>query len=172
MLTNMGFDGYAVGGLAVGEGQEAMLRVLEDTVPLLPDTHPRYLMGVGTPDDILESVWRGIDMFDCVMPTRAGRTARAFTSNGIYNLRNARFAVESGPLDQNCHCPACRNHSKAYLHHLFRANEMLGPILLTWHNLTYYQDLMKNLRCAIQDGSLSSHIESVRAGWRRKEAAT
>jgi queuine tRNA-ribosyltransferase len=169
ILTNIGFDGYAIGGLAVGEGQETMLRVLNDTVPLLPDTHPRYLMGVGTPDDILECVSLGIDMFDCVMPTRAGRTARAFTSTGIYNLRNARFSSEAVPLDRDCHCPACRNHSRAYLHHLFRANEILGPILLTWHNLTYYQDLMKGLRCAIRAGRLSSHIESVRAGWQRKE---
>jgi queuine tRNA-ribosyltransferase len=171
MLTAIGFDGYAIGGLAVGEGQEVMLRTLEGTIPLLPEPKPRYLMGVGTPDDILESVWRGVDMFDCVMPTRAGRTARAFTSTGIYNLRNARFAIDQAPLDENCVCPACRAHSRAYLHHLFRTNEILGPMLLTWHNLTYYQDLMKNLRHAIHTGTLSLYIEAVRAGWRAKEGA-
>ncbi len=171
MLTSIGFDGYAIGGLAVGEGQETMLRILEGTVPHLPDPRPRYLMGVGTPDDLLESVRRGVDMFDCVMPTRAGRTARAFTSTGIYNLRNARFSIDPAPLDERCSCPACRAHSRAYLHHLFRTNEILGPILLTWHNLTYYQNLMRNLRQAIHTGNLSSHIESVRAGWRGKEAS-
>jgi queuine tRNA-ribosyltransferase len=171
MLTAVGFDGYAIGGLAVGEGQEVMLRTLEGTIPLLPDSKPRYLMGVGTPDDILESVRRGVDMFDCVMPTRAGRTARAFTSTGIYNLRNARFSIDPAPLDENCSCPACGAHSRAYLHHLFRTDEILGPMLLTWHNLTYYQDLMKNLRQAIHTGTLSTYIDAVRAGWRAKDAA-
>lgn len=168
MLASIGFDGYAIGGLAVGEGQEAMLRILDSTIPILPDSAPRYLMGVGTPDDIMEAVRRGIDMFDCVMPTRAGRTARAFTSTGILNLRNSRFSAEGAPLDEMCYCPACRNHSRAYLHHLFRTNEMLGPILLTWHNLTYYQDLMKNLRSAIHCKALTTYIETVRAGWQKE----
>jgi queuine tRNA-ribosyltransferase len=141
-LKKIGFDGYAVGGLAVGEGQAVMLEILDATVPLLPTEAPRYLMGVGTPDDILRSVERGIDMFDCVIPTRAGRTARAYTSAGTHNLRNARFADDLSPLDPECGCPGCVKHSRAYLHHLFRAGEMLGPMLLTWHNLTYYQSLM------------------------------
>ena len=138
-LAAIGFEGYAVGGLAVGEGQATMLSVLDGTVPRLPAGRPRYLMGVGTPDDLLAAVARGIDMFDCVMPTRAGRTARGFTSRGVLNLRNARHAEDAGPLDARCACTACIRHSRAYLHHLFRANEMLGPMLLTQHNLTYYQ---------------------------------
>ncbi|HVY13722.1 MAG TPA: tRNA guanosine(34) transglycosylase Tgt [Rhodopila sp.] len=164
-LRGIGFDGYAIGGLAVGEGQEAMLHTLENTVCRLPQEAPRYLMGVGTPDDIMEAVRRGIDMFDCVMPTRAGRTARAFTRTGIHNLRNARFGTDPAPLDAACSCPACRRHSRAYLHHLFRADEMLGPVLLTWHNLTYYQDLMAGLRNSIREGALDLYIETVRAGW-------
>ena len=144
-LTGIGFEGYAVGGLAVGEGQAMMFSVLQATVPLLPADRPRYLMGVGTPDDLIGAVSRGIDMFDCVMPTRAGRTARAYTSQGVFNLRNARFAGDARPLDPACACPACARHSRAYLHHLFRADEMLGPMLLTWHNLRYYHDLMAGL---------------------------
>ena len=145
-LTAIGFDGYAIGGLAVGEGQATMFAVLDATVPQLPADRPRYLMGVGTPDDIIGAVQRGIDMFDCVIPTRAGRTARAYTSTGVFNLRNARFADDGGPLDPACACPACTRHRRAYLHHLFKAEEMLGPMLLTWHNVQYYQDLMRGLR--------------------------
>jgi queuine tRNA-ribosyltransferase len=164
-LTGIGFDGYAVGGLAVGEGQATMFDVLDSTVPRLPDERPRYLMGVGTPDDIVGAVQRGIDMFDCVMPTRAGRTARAYTSAGVFNLRNARFADDDRPLDPGCTCPGCTRHTRAYLHHLFKAEEMLGPMLLTWHNLTYYQLLTRGLREAIHDGRLDRHAASVRAGW-------
>ncbi len=164
-LMGIGFEGYAVGGLAVGEGQAMMLAVLEATVPLLPAEKPRYLMGVGTPDDIIAAVLRGIDMFDCVIPTRAGRTARAYTSRGVLNLRNARFADDPAPLDPGCACPACTRHARAYLHHLFRAGEILGPMLLTWHNLRYYQDLMQRLRAAILDGRLAATAAALRAGW-------
>ncbi len=164
-LTAIGFEGYAVGGLAVGEGQAAMFGVLDATLPLLPAERPRYLMGVGTPADLVGAVMRGCDMFDCVMPTRAGRTARAYTSRGVLNLRNARHAADGGVLDPGCGCPACTRHSRAYLHHLFRAGEMLGPMLLTWHNLAYYADLMAGLRGAICEGRLDAHAASVRAGW-------
>ncbi len=164
-LMAIGFEGYAVGGLAVGEGQAMMLAVLEATVPLLPAEKPRYLMGVGTPDDIIAAVLRGIDMFDCVIPTRAGRTARAYTSRGVLNLRNARFADDPAPLDPDCACPACTRHARAYLHHLFRSGEILGPMLLTWHNLRYYQDLMQRLRAAILDGRLAATAAALRAGW-------
>jgi queuine tRNA-ribosyltransferase len=164
-LTDIGFDGYAVGGLAVGEGQAAMFAVLDATVPLLPPHRPRYLMGVGTPDDMIGAVGRGIDMFDCVIPTRAGRTARAYTSRGVYNLRNARFADDARPLDRSCGCPGCTRHSRAYLHHLFKAEEMLGPMLLTWHNLTYYQDLVRGLRAAILEHRFEAHAAAVRDGW-------
>ncbi len=157
--------GIAIGGLAVGEGQETMFAVLEATVPHLPAEKPRYLMGVGTPDDLLNCVLRGVDMFDCVIPTRAGRTARAYTSRGVLNLRNARFADEAGPLDPECGCPACARHTRAYLHHLFRCEEMLGPMLLTWHNLTYYQDLMRGMRAAIAAARLACHVASVRERW-------
>jgi queuine tRNA-ribosyltransferase len=169
VLKSIGFDGYAVGGLAVGEGQAAMLHTLDVTVPNLPEDKPRYLMGVGTPDDILSSVARGIDMFDCVIPTRAGRTARAYTSNGVYNLRNARFADDPGPLDAKCGCPACTRHSRAYLHHLFRVGEMLGPMLLTWHNITYYQTLMHGIRSSIRAGEFGRHSTELRAGWATTE---
>jgi queuine tRNA-ribosyltransferase len=165
VLTRIGFDGYAIGGLAVGEGQAAMFDVLDRTVPLLPAEAPRYLMGVGTPDDIVGAVARGIDMFDCVIPTRAGRTARAYTSRGVFNLRNARFAADARPLDAGCACPLCARHSRAYLHHLFRCEEILGPMLLTWHNLQYYQDLMRGLRAAIAAGRLGGHAASLRAAW-------
>jgi len=164
-LTEIGFEGYAIGGLAVGEGQATMLAVLGNTVPLLPPDRPRYLMGIGTPDDLLAAVARGIDMFDCVMPTRAGRTARSFTSHGVVNLRNARHAEDAGPLDDQCGCTACTRHGRAYLHHLFRANEMLGPMLLTQHNLTYYQSLMRGMRAAIAAGELDWHADAVRANW-------
>ena len=154
-LRAIGFDGYAVGGLAVGEGQETMFAVLDHTAPALPEDQPRYLMGVGTPSDLVGAVQRGIDMFDCVMPTRSGRTGQAFTRRGKVNIRNARHQDDPRPLDAECRCPACTGFSRAYLHHLHRAEEMLGPILLTWHNLTYYQDLMASLRAAIEAGTLA-----------------
>ena len=153
-LTDIGFDGYAVGGLAVGEGQETMFSVLDITVPMLPADRPRYLMGVGRPADIVGAVRRGIDMFDCVLPTRGGRTAQAFTRRGELNLRNARHRDDPRPIDEQCACPACRHHSRAYLQHLIRAEEILGAMLLTWHNLHYYQDLMRGLRGAIDSGTL------------------
>jgi queuine tRNA-ribosyltransferase len=164
-LCGIGFDGYAVGGLAVGEGQAMMFDTLDATLPHLPDDRPRYLMGVGTPDDLVGAVMRGVDMFDCVIPTRAGRTARAYVPGGTFNLRNARFADDAAPLDPACVCPACTRHSRAYLHHLFRADEMLGPMLLTWHNLTHYQALMGGLRDAIAEGRLQAHAAALRAGW-------
>jgi queuine tRNA-ribosyltransferase len=168
-LREIGFDGYAIGGLAVGEGQAAMLSMLEATLPALPADAPRYLMGVGTPDDLIASVERGVDMFDCVMPTRAGRTARAYTSSGVRNLRNARYLDDSRPLDPGCLCPACTRHTRAYLHHLFRAGEMLGPMLLTWHNLTYYQSLMQGMRQAIRQGGLASYATCIRSAWQASE---
>jgi queuine tRNA-ribosyltransferase len=149
-LIEIGVDGYAVGGLAVGEGQDEMFRVLDATVPFLPEDKPRYLMGVGRPDDIIGAVARGIDMFDCVLPTRSGRTGQGFTRRGTVNIRNARHQDDSRPLDEQCACSACRDHSRAYLHHLFRCGEMLGPMLLTLHNITYYQDLMGEIRTAIE----------------------
>ena len=161
----IGFDGYAVGGLAIGEGQATTFAMLDVTVPLLPADRPRYLMGVGTPDDLIGAVARGVDMFDCVMPTRAGRTGRAYTSAGVFNLRNARFATDPRPLDPLCGCPACTRHPRGYLHHLFKAEEMLGPMLLTWHNLTHYQDLMRGLRTAIMEQRFAQHTAAVRAGW-------
>ena len=164
-LIKVGFEGYAIGGLAVGEGQTAMFRVLDFSVPHLPQDAPRYLMGVGTPDDLLGAVARGVDMFDCVMPTRAGRTGRAYTSRGVLNMRDAGHADDDAPIDPACACPACARHSRAYVHHLFRAGEMLGPGLLTWHNLTYYQALMRGMREAILLGRLADHAAAVRNGW-------
>jgi queuine tRNA-ribosyltransferase len=168
-LTSIGFDGYAIGGLAIGEGQATTFAMLEATVPHLPLRAPRFLMGAGTPDDIIGAVRRGVDMFDCVIPTRAGRTARAYTSRGVFNLRNARFAEDAAPLDDACTCPGCTRHSRAYLHHLFKAEEMLGPMLLTWHNLQYYQDLMHGLRAAIADRRLDAFAGAVRARWASEE---
>jgi queuine tRNA-ribosyltransferase len=168
-LTAIGFDGYAIGGLAIGEGQATMFQMLDATMPFLPDDQARYMMGVGTPDDLLGAVARGVDMFDCVMPTRAGRTARAYTSRGVFNLRNARFADDGRPLDPACRCPLCTRHSRAYLHHLFRCEEMLGPMLLTWHNIQYYQDLMAGMRAAIAAGRLAEHSAETRAGWQQGE---
>ena len=162
-LTAIGFDGYAVGGLAVGEGQELMFRTLDTTVPMLPQDRPRYLMGVGRPADIVGAVARGIDMFDCVMPTRAGRTAQAFTRRGELNLRNARHRDDSRPIDEQCACPACKHHSRAYLHHLIRSDEILGAMLLTWHNLHYYQDIMRGLREAIERRELGPWMASFRS---------
>jgi queuine tRNA-ribosyltransferase len=158
VLRNLGFDGYAVGGLAVGEGQATMFRVLDETVPALPEDRPRYLMGVGKPADIVGAVQRGIDMFDCVLPTRSGRTAQAFTRRGTVNLRNARHAEDQRPLDEECDCPACRDYSRAYLHHLCRCGEVLASMLLTWHNLRYYGDLMRGLREAIASASLADFV--------------
>ena len=171
-LTDIGFEGYAVGGLAVGEGQEAMFTTLECTTPLLPADKPRYLMGVGTPSDLIGAVRRGIDMFDCVMPTRSGRTGRAYTRGGVINIRNARHAEDNRPLDPTCACPACRGHSRAYLHHLFKANEMLGPMLLTWHNIQYYQDLMAELRVGILAGDLAGTAARIEAGWQAEKENT
>jgi queuine tRNA-ribosyltransferase len=165
-LTEIGCEGYAIGGLAVGEGQAAMFETLDVTVPHLPAARPRYLMGVGTPDDLLGGVARGVDMFDCVMPTRAGRTGRAFTSRGILNMRNACHAQDPAPVDPSCSCPACTKHSRAYLHHLFRCDEMLGPVLLTWHNLMYYQSLMRGMREAIVEGRFPVFAEETRNGWK------
>ncbi len=162
-LTGIGFDGYAVGGLAVGEGQETMFQVLDATVPLLPRDRPRYLMGVGRPADMVGAVLRGVDMFDCVMPTRSGRTAQAFTRRGTVNLRNARHQDDPRPLDEACACPACRAHSRAYLHHLIRCEEILGPMLLTWHNLQYYQDVMRGLRAAIAEGRTAEFARAAAA---------
>jgi queuine tRNA-ribosyltransferase len=151
-LLAIGFDGYAVGGLAVGEGQETMFDVLAATVPLLPADRPHYLMGVGKPGDLVGAVARGIDMFDCVLPTRSGRTDQAFTRGGPVNIRNARHADDPRPLDESLDCPASRDYSRAYLHHLARSREILGAMLLTWHNLYYYQDLMAKMRRAIGEG--------------------
>ena len=164
-LADMDFDGLAVGGLAVGEGQAAMLKVLDFTVPLLPETKPRYLMGVGTPDDIVESVARGIDMFDCVMPTRAGRHGHAYTRRGRVNLRNARHADDSRPLDEKSSCPAASIYSRAYLHHLVKAGEYLGAMLLTWANIAYYQELMAGLRAAVAAGTLDDFVSETKQGW-------
>ena len=170
-LEPMGFEGVAIGGLAVGEGQAAMFATLDATMPSLPSDKPRYLMGVGTPSDLVGAVARGVDMFDCVMPTRAGRTARAFTATGALNLRNARHAADPRPLEDDCDCPACTRHSRAYLHHLFRTDEMLGPMLLTWHNLAYYARLMRGLRAAIVDGRWDAHAAALAAGWTGREDA-
>jgi queuine tRNA-ribosyltransferase len=148
-LIEIGFDGYAVGGLAVGEGQGAMLGCLDFAVDMLPADRPRYLMGVGKPDDIVEAVVRGIDMFDCVLPTRSGRTGQAFTADGPLNLRNARFAEDPEPIEPGCPCPGCTGFTRAYVHHLVRSGEILGAMLMTQHNLTFYQRLMQGLRDAI-----------------------
>ncbi len=155
MLAAIGFDGYAVGGLAVGEGQSTTFAVLEATLPALPVERPHYLMGIGKPDDLVGAVMRGIDLFDCVLPTRSGRTAQAFTRRGTVNLRNARHAADPRPLDADCLCPTCRNYSRAYLQHLVRAEEILAPMLLTAHNLHYYAELMEGLREAIERGALA-----------------
>jgi queuine tRNA-ribosyltransferase len=155
-LVEIGFEGYAIGGLAVGEGQQAMFDVLDYAPAQLPADRPRYLMGVGKPSDIIGAVQRGVDMFDCVLPTRSGRTAQAFTTSGTLNLRNARHAEDMGPLDETCPCPVCGRFTRAYLHHLFKAGEMLGPMLLTEHNLWHYQQLMQALRDAIREGRLEA----------------
>ena len=155
-LQAIGFDGYAVGGLAVGEGQEAMFGVLDYAPDQLPVDKPRYLMGVGKPDDIVGAVKRGIDMMDCVLPSRSGRTGQAFTRHGVVNIKNARHQDDPRPLDEACTCPACRGYSRAYLHHVFRANEMISGMLLTWHNLHYFQQIMAGMRDAISAGSFAA----------------
>lgn len=167
LLTNIGFWGYSVGGLAVGEPQDQMLAVLDETCPALPEGKPRYLMGVGTPDDLVKAVARGIDMFDCVMPTRAGRHATAYTRFGKINLKNARHADDPRPLDDESACPAARDYSRAYLHHLVKTGESLGGMLLTWNNIAYYQDLMRGARHAIEAGSYDDYVATCTVGWER-----
>jgi len=162
-LKNIGFEGYAVGGLAVGEGQEMMFNVLDFTAPLLPQDRPRYLMGVGKPSDLVGAVQRGIDMFDCVLPTRSGRNGQAFTRRGTVNINNARHLDDPRPLDESCVCPACRQYSRAYLAHLVRSGEILGAMLMTWHNLQYYQDLMAGMRAAIERGGLDGFVAEFHA---------
>ena len=162
-LREIGFDGYAVGGLAVGEGQEAMFGVLDYAPGFLPVDKPRYLMGVGKPDDIVGAVERGIDMMDCVLPSRSGRTGQAWTRRGQINIKNARHMDDPRPLDEACSCPACRNYSRAYLHHVFKAGEMISGMLLTWHNLHYYQELMQGLRDAIAAGQLAAFVADFHA---------
>ncbi|MEO1363686.1 MAG: tRNA guanosine(34) transglycosylase Tgt [Pseudomonadota bacterium] len=165
-LTQIGFEGYAVGGLAVGEGQEAMFGCLDYAPDQLPVDKPRYLMGVGKPDDIVGAVARGIDMMDCVLPSRSGRTGQVFTRRGVVNIKNARHADDPRPLDEDCTCPACRGYSRAYLHHVFRAQEMISGMLLTWHNLHYYQELMAGMRTAIAAGRFAefeTHFHATRA---------
>jgi queuine tRNA-ribosyltransferase len=161
-LIDVGFDGYAVGGLAVGEGQEAMFGVLDYAPDMLPANRPRYLMGVGKPDDLVGAVERGIDMFDCVLPTRSGRNGQAFTWNGPLNLRNARFAEDTGPLDDRCQCPVCTTYSRAYIHHLVKSGEMLGAMLVTEHNLSFYQALMQGMRDAIAAGTFATFAATFR----------
>jgi queuine tRNA-ribosyltransferase len=167
-LIDIGFDGYAVGGLAVGEGQEAMLACLDFAPGQLPADKPRYLMGVGKPDDIVEAVQRGIDMFDCVLPTRSGRTGQAFTADGPINIRNARFAEDQEPLDPDCPCPTCSTYSRAYVHHLVRSGEILGAMLMTEHNLWFYQRLMQGLRDVIGEGRFASHAKAFLDRYRAK----
>jgi queuine tRNA-ribosyltransferase len=162
-LKAIGFDGYAIGGLAVGEGQEAMFSVLDYAPGFLPQDRPRYLMGVGKPDDIVGAVMRGIDMMDCVLPSRSGRTGQAWTRAGQVNIKNARHADDPRPLDELCACPACRNYSRAYLHHVFRAGEIISSMLLTWHNLHYFQELMQGLREAIAAGQLAAFVQDFHA---------
>jgi queuine tRNA-ribosyltransferase len=162
-LIDIGFDGYAVGGLAVGEGQEEMFRVLDFAAPMLPSDRPRYLMGVGKPDDIVGAVERGIDMFDCVLPTRSGRTGQAFTAGGPINIRNAKFGEDQAPLDPECGCPVCLTWNRAYLHHLIRSGEILGAMLMTEHNINFYQQLMAGLRAAIAEQRLTAFADAFRA---------
>ncbi len=163
-LQEIGFDGYAIGGLAIGEGQQEMFRILDFAPDFLPAAAPRYLMGVGRPEDIVGAVARGIDMFDCVMPTRSGRTGEAFTRFGELNIRNARHASDPRPVEEGCACPACRGYSRGYIHHLVRSQEILGSMLLTWHNLHYYQTLMAGLRSAIECGGLDAYVSRFHTG--------
>ncbi len=166
-LQQIGFEGYAIGGLAVGEGQKLMLDTLDFTTPMLPHDKPRYLMGVGTPDDILEAVARGIDMFDCVMPTRSGRHGQAFTRFGKINLRNAKHAADMRPLDETHSCPALSQYSRAYIHHLMRSGELLGMMLLSWANIAYYQSLMQGIRLAIAESRFEEFRLATKAQWQR-----
>jgi queuine tRNA-ribosyltransferase len=159
-LHEIGFEGYAIGGLAVGEGQELMFETLATTTPHMRRDKPRYLMGVGKPSDIVGAVSRGVDMFDCVLPTRSGRTGQAFTRFGAVNIKNARHADDLRALDEACSCPACTNYSRGYLHHLFKADEIQGLTLLTWHNLTYYQELMRLIRNAIKEGQFTKFVSN------------
>jgi queuine tRNA-ribosyltransferase len=170
-LVDIGFAGYAIGGLAVGEPQHVMLAIIEAVTPLLPADRPRYLMGVGTPDDLLEAVTRGIDMFDCVLPTRNGRHGVAYTRFGPINLRNARHAADPRPLDAESRCPAASDYGRAYLHHLVKANEMVGAMLLSEVNLYYYQDLMAGMRAAIAAGTLAEFCAATKEGWARGDLA-
>ncbi len=170
-LIDIGFDGYAVGGLAVGEGQEAMFGCLDFAPGQLPVDKPRYLMGVGKPDDIVGAVERGIDMFDCVLPTRSGRTGQAFTRTGPINIRNAKFGEDKGPLDPECGCPVCATWSRAYLHHLVRAGEILGAMLMTEHNIRFYQALMADLRAAIGEGRLAAFASDFRSRYHGPKGA-
>ncbi len=170
-LVDIGFDGYAIGGLAVGEPQNVMLKIVADTTPALPADRPRYLMGVGTPDDLMQAVARGIDMFDCVMPTRNGRHGMAFTRYGAINLANARHANDKRPLDEESAHPAARTYSRAYLHHLTKANEMLGAVLLSTINLAYYQTLMAGMREAIADRRFVDFQTTIKEGWERGDIA-
>ena len=163
-LREIGFEGYAIGGLAVGEGQEAMFRCLDFAPDQLPEDKPRYLMGVGKPDDIVGAVKRGVDMMDCVLPSRSGRTGQCFTRHGVVNIKNARHADDPRPLDENCSCPACSNYSRAYLHHVFRSQEMISGMLLTWHNLQYFQDIMRDMRDAIAAGTFAAWEADFHAG--------
>jgi queuine tRNA-ribosyltransferase len=165
-LTEIGFPGYAIGGLSVGESEEERLQVLEDTEPHLPADRPRYLMGVGRPEDLVAAVLRGIDMFDCVMPTRNARNGFYFTRHGTIKIRNARYRLDTRPIDPDCACPTCAGYSRAYLKHLERCNEMLGAHLATLHNLWYYQELMSGLRRAIEERRLEAHARQVLAGLR------
>jgi queuine tRNA-ribosyltransferase len=170
-LKSIGFEGYAIGGLAVGEGQALMLSTIDFTAPTLPVDKPRYLMGVGTPEDLLEAVARGIDMFDCVMPTRSGRHGQAFTRFGRINLRNARHATDTRPLDAEHPCPALSQYSRAYLHHLMRAGELLGMMLLSWANVAYYQSLMQDMRDAIDEGRFGEFRVQTHEQWKRGDSA-
>ncbi len=169
-LVEIGFNGYAIGGLAVGEPQADMLRTIAATEPYLPKEKPRYLMGVGTPDDLLEAIRRGVDMFDCVHPTRAGRHGTIYTRFGKLNLQNAKHAEDHRPVDEQSHCPAARDYSRAYLHHLIRSHELLGMMLLSWINLDYYQRLTEGTRAAIREGRYDDHADAVKEGWTRGEA--
>ena len=171
-LIDIGFDGYAVGGMAVGEGQEAMFGCLDFACPQLPGDKPRYLMGVGKPDDIIGAVMRGIDMFDCVLPTRSGRTGQAFTADGPLNLRNARFAEDRDPIEPGCPCPACAKFERAYVHHLVKSNEILGAMLMTQHNLWFYQRLMKGLRDAIGERRLAAFAKAFLERYTRSSSST
>ena len=166
-LKKIGFDGYAIGGLAIGEGQEKMFEVLDYAPEMLPEDKPRYLMGVGRPDDIVGAVLRGVDMFDCVMPTRSGRTAQAFTKYGAINVRNARHREDPRPLEEGCDCPLCSHYSRAYIHHLHKCNEILGVMLLSWHNIRYYERLMQGLREAIKSDTLDAYVAQFYENQRR-----